>query len=230
MSETRTQIIEATTRMAVFTDGRRWDDLPGIFTPTVRLDYSALFGWDAAEMSAAEVASSWAEALSPLTTQHLVTNHLVDITDDEATVTASFQATHVAVATGDRWVVGGDYRCGRPSTRASRSTLTASVTGCVGGTTTSGPRPSHSLTAAFGDDRAREDQLRLAPPSRRGRRSSSRDSTGLVSQSHRPRPELLAPHEVQLEPLAQAGEQRRPMAGQDGLHDKLVLIDQSQVR
>jgi hypothetical protein len=110
MSETRTQIIEATTRMAVFTDGRRWDDLPGIFTPTVRLDYSALFGWDAAEMSAAEVASSWAEALSPLTTQHLVTNHLVDITDDEATVTASFQATHVAVATGDRWVVGGDYR------------------------------------------------------------------------------------------------------------------------
>ena len=61
-------------------------------------------------MSAAEVASSWSEALSPLTTQHLVTNHLVDITDDEATVTASFQATHVAVATGDRWVVGGDYR------------------------------------------------------------------------------------------------------------------------
>jgi hypothetical protein len=105
-----TQIIEATTRMAVFTDGRRWDDLPGIFTPTVRLDYSGLFGWDAAERSAAEVASSWAEALSPLTTQHLVTNHLVDITDDEATVTASFQATHVAVATGDRWVVGGDYR------------------------------------------------------------------------------------------------------------------------
>jgi hypothetical protein len=110
MSETRTQIIEATTRMAVFTDGRRWDDLPGIFTPTVRLDYSALFGSEAADMNAAEVASSWAEALSPLTTQHLVTNHLVDITDDEATVTASFQATHVAVATGDRWVVGGDYR------------------------------------------------------------------------------------------------------------------------
>ena len=109
MSDARTQIIETTTRMAVLTDGRRWDDLRGIFTPTVRLDYSALFGWDAAELSAAEVASNWAEALSTLMTQHLVTNHLVDISDDEATVTASFQATHVAVATGDRWVLGGDY-------------------------------------------------------------------------------------------------------------------------
>jgi len=110
MSDARADIIEATTRMAVLTDGRRWDELPGIFTATVRLDYSALFGWDAMEMNAAEVASSWAKALSPLTTQHLVTNHLVDVTDDEAIVTATFQATHVAVATGERWVLGGDYR------------------------------------------------------------------------------------------------------------------------
>ena len=57
MSEARTQIIEATTRMAVFTDGQRWDDLPGVFTPLVQLDYSALFGWDAIEISAAEVAT-----------------------------------------------------------------------------------------------------------------------------------------------------------------------------
>jgi len=59
---------------------------------------------------------------------------------------------------------------------------------------------------------------------------SNRDSTGLVTQRHRPRPELLAAHEPQLEPLAQAGEQCRPVARQDGLHDKLVLIDQSQIR
>jgi len=109
-SEPRTQIIEATTRMAVLTDGRRWDELPSLFTPTVRLDYSALFGGDAVEVSADAVARGWATALSPLTTQHLVTNHLVDITDHDATVTASFQATHVADATGDRWVLGGDYR------------------------------------------------------------------------------------------------------------------------
>jgi hypothetical protein len=57
----------------------------------------------------------------------------------------------------------------------------------------------------------------------RGSRPSSRDSTGLVTQSHRPRPELLAAHELQLEPLAQAGEQRRPVAGKDGLHDELAF-------
>src|SRR6185437_11185002 len=64
----------------------------------------------------------------------------------------------------------------------------------------------------------------------RGSRPSSRDSTGLVTQSDRPRPELLAAHELQLEPLAQTGEQRRPVARQDGLHDELVLVDQPQIR
>jgi len=40
----------------------------------------------------------------------------------------------------------------------------------------------------------------------------------------------MAAHQPQIEPLAQAGEQRRPVARQDGLDDKLVLIDQSQIR
>jgi hypothetical protein len=125
MSEARTEIIETTTRMAVFADGRRWDELPGIFAPKVRLDYSALFGWDAYEMSAAEVASSWARSLSPVTTQHQVTNHQVDNTGDAATVTASFQATHVA-ENGGRWVVGGDYRY--ELIRADRRWLIRAVT------------------------------------------------------------------------------------------------------
>src|SRR5688500_20161010 len=51
-----------------------------------------------------------------------------------------------------------------------------------------------------------------------------------VTQSHRPRRDLLAPHELRLEPLAQAGEQRRPVARHDGQHDEFVLIDQSQIR
>jgi MmyB-like transcription regulator ligand binding domain/Helix-turn-helix domain len=71
---------------------------------------------------------------------------------------------------------------------------------------------------------------RLKTTRTRNPKPSNRDSTGLVTQSHRPRPELLAAYEPQLEPLAQAGEQRRPVARQDGLHDKLVLIDQPQIR
>jgi hypothetical protein len=112
VSEDRTQIVEATARMAVLTDGRRWDELPAVFAPIVRLDYTALFGGEPMDVGAADVARGWAAALSSLTTQHLVTNHLVDIAGDEATVTATFQATHVVDATGDRWVLGGDYRYG----------------------------------------------------------------------------------------------------------------------
>jgi hypothetical protein len=110
VTDARTEIVEATTRMAVLTDGRRWDELPGVFAPNVRLDYSALLGGAPFELAAGDVASMWAKALGPLTTQHLVTNHLVDIAGDTATVTASFQATHVSTPGTTPWVVGGDYR------------------------------------------------------------------------------------------------------------------------
>ena len=40
----------------------------------------------------------------------------------------------------------------------------------------------------------------------------------------------MAMHELELDPLAQTGEQRRPMTRQNRLHDELVLVDQSQIR
>jgi len=46
----------------------------------------------------------------------------------------------------------------------------------------------------------------------------------------RPRPELLAPDQLQVESLAQPGEQRRPVARHDGLYDELVLVDQREIR
>ena len=39
----------------------------------------------------------------------------------------------------------------------------------------------------------------------------------------------MAIHELELDALAQTGEQRRPMPGEDRLHEELVLVDQSQV-
>src|SRR5688572_5568425 len=51
----------------------------------------------------------------------------------------------------------------------------------------------------------------------------------LIPHGHRPRSELLPAHELQVDRLRQAGEQRRPMAGQPGMHDEFVLIDQSQL-
>ena len=59
--------------------------------------------------------------------------------------------------------------------------------------------------------------------------TSSRSSRGPVSQGDRPRSELVAIHELELDALAQTGEQRRPVSGKDRLHDELVLVDQSQI-
>ena len=40
----------------------------------------------------------------------------------------------------------------------------------------------------------------------------------------------MAIHELELDPLAQTGEQRRPMSRQNRLHNELLLVDQSQIR
>src|SRR5918994_7807284 len=63
-----------------------------------------------------------------------------------------------------------------------------------------------------------------------GQITSSRNSRGPVSQGDRPRPELMAIHELELDALTQTGEQRRPVSGEDRLHDELVLVDESQIR
>src|SRR5918999_1694724 len=39
----------------------------------------------------------------------------------------------------------------------------------------------------------------------------------------------MAIHELDLDALAQTGEQRRPVSGKDRLHKELVLVDQSQI-
>jgi hypothetical protein len=39
----------------------------------------------------------------------------------------------------------------------------------------------------------------------------------------------MAIHELELDALAQTGEQGRPVPGKDRLHKELVLVDQSQI-
>src|SRR4051795_553056 len=69
-----------------------------------------------------------------------------------------------------------------------------------------------------------------APRSHRSpSRPSGRGSSRPVAQHHRPRPELLTPHELQIEGFLQAGEQRRPVARHDGQDDEFVLVDQPQI-
>src|SRR5919204_3394201 len=55
-------------------------------------------------------------------------------------------------------------------------------------------------------------------------------SARLIPHRHRPRAELQPAHEFQIDMIRETREQRRPMARQPGVHDELVLIDQSQLR
>jgi hypothetical protein len=111
--EDRLAVVEVCTRMAWHADQREWDALAAIFADKVRLDYTSLNGGEPADLTPEQIVDAWKQAFAPLeSTQHLVTNHLVDIDGDEAVCTAAFQATHRANAAhgGALWTLGGTYR------------------------------------------------------------------------------------------------------------------------
>ena len=58
-----------------------------------------------------------------------------------------------------------------------------------------------------------------------GQKTSVRNSCGPVPQGDHSRAELMAIHELELDALAQTGEQRRPASGKDRLDKELVLVD-----
>lgn len=109
----RLAVIETCTRMAWHADQREWDALREVFTDEVRLDYTSLQGGEPATVSRDQLVESWAGLLGKLqATQHLLTNHLVTVSEDTASCTAAFQATHLLPnAHGDPiWTLGGSYR------------------------------------------------------------------------------------------------------------------------
>ncbi|GAA2150327.1 nuclear transport factor 2 family protein [Actinomadura napierensis] len=112
-SETKIEIAETCTRMAVHADRREWALLRGLFADSVLLDYTSLNGGEPARLTPQEIVDAWAATLGGFdATQHLIANHLVEVDGDRAVCTASFQATHrLATPYGaPLWTLGGDYR------------------------------------------------------------------------------------------------------------------------
>lgn len=108
-------IVELTTRMAWLADRRDWDQLVGLFAGQVDLDYTSLTGGEPARLAPTEIVAGWRAGLGGLdATQHLVSNHLVEVDGDRAVATAQFQAVHVlANPHGDpTWTLGGHYLFG----------------------------------------------------------------------------------------------------------------------
>jgi hypothetical protein len=114
VSSDRDLIIDTTTRVAWYADQRRWDDIPGLFAEKVILDYTSLTGGEPATVTPTDIAASWQASLGGLdATQHLVSNHLVELAQDGASAiaTAQFLATHLLANQqgGPTWSLGGHY-------------------------------------------------------------------------------------------------------------------------
>jgi 3-phenylpropionate/cinnamic acid dioxygenase small subunit len=113
MADTRQTLVELTLRMAWYLDHEQWDAMPALFTETVCLDYTSLNGGEPTMVRRTDMIAKWCTNRTPLkATQHLVTNHLVTITNDSAaTATAMFQATHLLPNDqgGPLWTLGGEY-------------------------------------------------------------------------------------------------------------------------
>jgi hypothetical protein len=111
----RERIVEVCNSMAWYADRRRWQDLETLFTATVALDYTSLWGGDPSTIGRVDLISSWSETLGRLDgTQHILAGHLVSIAEsgEAATCFANFQATHLGKVRHESaiWVLGGHYR------------------------------------------------------------------------------------------------------------------------
>jgi SnoaL-like domain len=114
LTTAKVELYDLVTRMFVYTDRRRFDDLSGVFADQVTLDWTALFGGEPATVAGAEVGGIWQQGMAGWkATQHLTGNVLVDIEPDpvEATISVDAQATHyLPDGLGQsHWVLGCYY-------------------------------------------------------------------------------------------------------------------------
>ncbi len=90
----RLAIIETITKMFVYCDQKRWDDLLGVFTEKV--DFDGGFGGAAAVRDATDIVGDWRIGLGDLDAlQHQSGNHLIELQGDTAKVHADSIAVHV---------------------------------------------------------------------------------------------------------------------------------------
>ncbi|MEV8565897.1 nuclear transport factor 2 family protein [Streptomyces sp. NPDC051322] len=111
--EDRLDVIETCTKVSWYVDQREWDALYGVFTDKVLVDYTSLNGGEPSTVDAGALIDSWSGLLGNLSsTQHMITNFLVDVRGDEAVCTAMFQAVHRLpnALGGPHWTLGGQYR------------------------------------------------------------------------------------------------------------------------
>ncbi|WP_159844200.1 nuclear transport factor 2 family protein [Nocardia sp. CY41] len=110
----RLAIVEVITKMFVYTDQKRWEELSAeVFTPTV--DFDGGFGGSVGERAATDIIADWRSGLADLDgVHHQSGNHLIDLDGDAARVHADAIAVHVknAATEGKTRTFVGSYSLG----------------------------------------------------------------------------------------------------------------------
>jgi hypothetical protein len=103
-----TEITTVVGALAVHVDAREWDAVLALFAPSVRVDYTSLFGGEAATTQREQLIAQWRGLLPGFTrTTHLIGAPLVSIATDTATVRASVVAWHFI--DDAHWIACGCY-------------------------------------------------------------------------------------------------------------------------
>ena len=107
----RIEVEETVDQLGLHLDAKEWPELEEVLAGTVELDYRSLFG-EMETLPRSEVIARWKNSLSPLRTQHIITNlHITIKPDNSAECAANVIATHVRQSGGDNsmWTIGGRY-------------------------------------------------------------------------------------------------------------------------
>jgi len=105
-------VLQCVAAMGAFADARDWNSLVGLFSETVRVDYSSLFGGEAEELSADTLMARWRGLLPGFSrTQHTVGIPMLRLEGDVIVADAPFVAWHFIDSSDTQrpWIVGGRY-------------------------------------------------------------------------------------------------------------------------
>lgn len=107
--EIRMAIIDNITDIAAGADRHDWARVRGAFADQVTLDYTSLWGGQAATQSADDIVEQWSAFLPGFdATLHLLANHtIIEATETTAVAEADFQALHRI--DDEQWVLSGRY-------------------------------------------------------------------------------------------------------------------------
>jgi len=91
----RAEISDVQLRYATGLDSRDWPLFRSCFADEIETDFTSVFGGDPRKVSADRWTEAARRSLSGLkATQHMITNHVITITGDDATCIAYVQARH----------------------------------------------------------------------------------------------------------------------------------------